>query len=37
MEDDDGLPEGFGKIRVVADEPEKWADLIDDDGYLRRY
>lgn len=34
--EEDGLPQGFGKIRIVTNEPEKWTDLIDGDGYLRR-
>ncbi|XP_025405104.1 uncharacterized protein LOC112679494 [Sipha flava] len=32
----DGVPQGFAKIRVVTNKPEEWADLIDGDGYLRR-
>lgn len=36
MEEENGLPQGFGKIRIITDEPEKWVDLIDSDGYLRR-
>ncbi|XP_050053254.1 uncharacterized protein LOC114126372 isoform X1 [Aphis gossypii] len=34
--EEDGVPQGFAKIRLVTNEPEKWADLIDNDGYLRR-
>lgn len=34
--EEEGLPQGFGKVRIVSNEPEKWADLIDNDGYLRR-
>lgn len=34
--DEEGVPQGFAKIRIVTNEPEKWADLIDADGYLRR-
>lgn len=34
--EEEGLPQGFGKVRIVSNEPEKWADLIDNDGYLKR-
>ncbi|KAF0759952.1 Mab-21 domain-containing protein [Aphis craccivora] len=34
--EEDGVPQGFAKIRLVTNEPQKWADLIDNDGYLRR-
>lgn len=34
--EEDGVPQGFSKIRVVTNDPDKWADLTDGDGYLRR-
>lgn len=34
--EEEGVPQGFSRIRVVTSEPEKWADLTDGDGYLRR-
>lgn len=31
----EAVPQGFAKIRIVTSEPEKWSDLIDGEGYLR--
>lgn len=36
MTEEEGVPQGFTKIRIVTNEPEKWTDLTDDSGYLRR-
>lgn len=29
------VPQGFSKIRIATNEPEKWSDLTDGEGYLR--
>lgn len=34
--EEDAVPQGYAKIRIVTDEPDKWEDLTDGDGYLRR-
>lgn len=34
--EEDEILQSFAKIRIVTTEPEKWEDLTDDDGYLRR-